>query len=536
MCWSPHVTLFFVVMECTCFTVLYNRGYRLLLIALGPLVLQEMGQLFLWWSIEEDERSGSCSMSNTRFTILELLIVGWLLPACGAVAGLNSVTQFQMAAQSCWTAELEGPRAGGEGEHVESTSSQSRLLVQPMCGPSSEEPALRESYQRLARRSRQDRALLVLLPPIAFLYILIGGGLWAFGAHARWPGSSWCSTRGVHGGHQLWPWVKPPLPPPVQRVFDSCGALIADVCFCWCLDWVPPSVHPHGDQACRWLRSTFSAAASYLLVYFPFWALYMGLPAYGIATLCYRGERMNRCMSDEHQALTRAAEEEEEEEERGAPESHLHTRMRQRCRRVVLPGPVHRGWLGCLAVVAAGPGVTIPAWMFWGAEYGSVWCWAASTALLAAIFEPWATAYAVRSYERAAAAPEEREEERKEQASSGRTRQPFWHLVLGLCMSPEQRLHDWRCHGPLHSAAFQRLHGQAAGPFDTHAGLRGSAADDDESGETREQTPREKKTLGERLSDCVDGFNRRCERQLDAIGAMVEEHEARLCVLHKLMR
>eukprot|EP00322_Chrysochromulina_rotalis_P005095 CAMPEP_0115852208 /NCGR_PEP_ID=MMETSP0287-20121206/12878_1 /TAXON_ID=412157 /ORGANISM="Chrysochromulina rotalis, Strain UIO044" /LENGTH=498 /DNA_ID=CAMNT_0003306263 /DNA_START=25 /DNA_END=1521 /DNA_ORIENTATION=- len=497
MCWSPNVTLFFVSFELVCCTILAFRRQRLLLIALGPLVLQEVGQLWLWWSIEADEVAGTCSMSNIHQSIFELIIVLWLLPTCGAVAGLISLAEFERAASKCCTASVcvAGPaethpsEEGQEEAVLEETTT--ALLAESGGQICSSFDQVTKSYTRLRLRSRQDRAFLALTPPLALFFSLLGGGLWVCGAYAGWPNASWCTTRGAHGGHQLWPWVQPPLPPIVQSFFDSWGMLIAELFFCWWLRRLPASFL-HGTHACRWVTHACSSALTYLLVYFPVWSIYMGLAAYGIAVLLYRGERLVRV----------------------APNGVTTNEPAQRLvgpQPAVLPVSVHYGWLGCLAVLAAGPAITVPAWMLWGPEYGSVWCWSASLALVAAVFEPWATAHALRHYERAAALTTAGS---VQLGTAGRGKlqptAPFWQLALRMSFSPEQRVHDWMCHGPLRQCAdSNRANSSTAGPLDLHGGSSHALGT---GGGRSEQ------------AGCVPAFNRKLEAWLDAIGSAVEQH------------
>ena len=222
MCWSLRVTAFFCVLESICGFALLLRGQRLLLFAMAPLLLQELGQYWLWQSIEADETRGGCSADNARLTLFQLVVVGFLLPTWGAAAGLCCDSRYQHAASAVreqLTCDIED-ETGDEGQ-------------------------LRRSYQRMLRRSRQDRVILCAMPAFALLMTSIGGSLWAWGAHAGWPGARWCSTRGVHGGHQLWPWVKPPLPPPLQHAIDAASSATCEAFACW---WLRALSWPH---ACR---------------------------------------------------------------------------------------------------------------------------------------------------------------------------------------------------------------------------------------------------------------------------------------------
>ena len=197
--------------------------------------------------------------------------------------------------------------------------------------------------------------------------------------------------------------------------------------------------------ASRWCKGALSSAAVHLAVYFPFWSLYMGTPAYGFLVMTARGETPTplsvSCTAGSHRSTT----------------------------------PRQCGWLGALSVIFAGPGIIIPSYVLWGAEYGSVWCWSASVGLLTALLEPWVVAMAARGYERAALKEdgdvnskskhraaegtdgetrEETREEAREEAALGRrveanVVQPLWHFVMSYAMTPQQRLEDWRSNGPL---------------------------------------------------------------------------------------
>ena len=67
MCWSTEVTLAFVLLELGCCAIIAAQGLHGLLLAFGPLVLQEVVQLLLWLEIDRHDPAvggGTCRIND----------------------------------------------------------------------------------------------------------------------------------------------------------------------------------------------------------------------------------------------------------------------------------------------------------------------------------------------------------------------------------------------------------------------------------------------------------------------------------------
>lgn len=389
MCWSIEVTVGFVVVEALCAAILLKRGQRLTTLALLPLLAQECGQLALWFAVEADERaappSSSCSAANARLTAVQWLLVGWLLPVLPACAGYVALVRHQQRVRRALAMVGETDRIAAE---------------------------VRESFRQYVMRQRQDRGILLLMPLAATTLVSASMAVWALGAHFGWPLATWCTVRGAHGGHQLWPWVQPPLPPVVAHFFKRAGGLMAEVCACWWLGWLPHWL-PHGLRACAGWKDSLAKVLALAFAYIPVWTIYIGTAAYGITVAALRGDVVS---GDREHA---------------------------------------RGWLGGMMVAACGPAIIVPAYLLWGAEYGSFWCWSASVAFVISVFEPQIVAWAARGYNEARRVGFD----------------PFlpanWLFVIKMTALPRTRVLDWRENGPLYKASKG-----TCGPFDNHPGLK----------------------------------------------------------------
>ena len=75
MCWSTEVTLAFVLLELGCCAIIAAQELHGLLLAFGPLVLQEVVQLLLWLEIDRHDPTvggGTCSAVNTTLSFVEI--------------------------------------------------------------------------------------------------------------------------------------------------------------------------------------------------------------------------------------------------------------------------------------------------------------------------------------------------------------------------------------------------------------------------------------------------------------------------------
>ena len=92
MCWSTEVTLAFVLLELGCCAIIAAQGLHGLLLAFGPLVLQEVVQLLLWLEIDRHDPAvggGTCSAANTALSFVELLLVCGLVPVGFALLAMR---------------------------------------------------------------------------------------------------------------------------------------------------------------------------------------------------------------------------------------------------------------------------------------------------------------------------------------------------------------------------------------------------------------------------------------------------------------
>jgi hypothetical protein len=100
MCWSTEVTLAFVLLELGCCAIIAAQGLHGLLLAYGPLVLQEVVQLLLWLEIDRHDPAvggGTCSAVNTALSFVELLLVCGLVPVGFALLAMRSLGEWQAA-------------------------------------------------------------------------------------------------------------------------------------------------------------------------------------------------------------------------------------------------------------------------------------------------------------------------------------------------------------------------------------------------------------------------------------------------------
>ena len=99
MCWSTEVTLAFVLLEICCCAIIAAQGLHGLLFAFGPLVLQEIVQLLLWFEIDRHDPAGggACSAANTALSFVELVLVCGFVPVGFALLAIRSLDEWQAA-------------------------------------------------------------------------------------------------------------------------------------------------------------------------------------------------------------------------------------------------------------------------------------------------------------------------------------------------------------------------------------------------------------------------------------------------------
>ena len=203
MCWSPGVTLFFVVAEGVAALVLASRGLpqRRLVRFMLPLIVQEVLQLALWAEIgaeaEGVDSAGCSSRRNVALTFTEMVVVV-LIP-----------TWWCLCAQGAIDASVEHVTAATTGDQCS--------LQQAEDGRGADEvaPWLRAFAARAATERRWLRSTLLVsvsfaVTSLTVTAIAVSGGAWA----------PFCTERGVRGGHQLWcvpTRLESPAPPDRRR-------------------------------------------------------------------------------------------------------------------------------------------------------------------------------------------------------------------------------------------------------------------------------------------------------------------------------
>lgn len=333
MCWSPNVTLGFVIFELCCCALLYARGERSFLVGMAPLVLQEIVQWLLWREIVEDERGGGgCSAMNSRLTALELVIVGALVPLGFSGLVTSSHPRWKRAIGEAVRRQASGENAAETDPMVEADDEAAGARADSM----SDSSALLARLAVVERGLEDDLAAarLVARLTVAFILSLCAYTYWAV------QGGWWvpfCTTRGTKGGHQRWPFVVPPLPPVLEAAlarFDKAPLLPAPL---------QPLAHSILGTTLTW--SVLIHAAIYGALAFTYFALLL-------TVALYKGEI--------------------------APIG----------KGSYLDGGFRRGRLPQLAIMFFGHTFILVSAVLWGAEFGSVWCWGASAAVSLMLVEP----------------------------------------------------------------------------------------------------------------------------------------------------
>lgn len=446
MCWSPTVTLFFVFLELLCLAVLrIRRGHWALVVGAGGLWLQELIQLLLWWEIEKDEARGgsSCSASNERLTLLELFTVVGLVPSGFAIMAIWSMESLSV--------EL---RASNEGE--------------PLTALADEEEdgeTLGVDEGKLKLRIDEDRELLLAQwgrlqsqlwgAVVASLLLAASTALYFWYAARHW-GQSLCTVRGPVGGHQLWPWCALRPPPSAEAWAMRVAAGPTQLCE----RHLPMVAATH---ACR-SGGELLAAALARLPGLPAIFAYVGLLSVGL--VAFKGETLrggfggaarggSTCGSDgggtggAHVGLVGSGGVGRGGDGRGDDGTGSSA-----------SGGPRVGRFSAILICCAGPGLIVPGWLVVGAEYGSVWCWAASTALLGALAEPRVIAWATRRHARRRYAQRWRytEEKYAQLSCADQFAESMWSSSLGpaACLAEYRR--EVRARGALlTSRPFARL-------------------------------------------------------------------------------
>ncbi len=304
MCWSRDVTLFFVILELSCMALLGCRGERWMLVFMTPLVLQEAVQYAIWLSVEAGESAGlaprSCTPANTYWSLIEQFVVICVTPLLWRVWSQRSIRTWSDAMRLALARERETARTQPAEESAAKVADGSSIEEE---GASLLSVHVDESDID-AMATRLHGALMPWALLVAFCGACIGVTNWLVAA-GQW--TPFCTLRGPRGGHQLWPFIQPPLPAAIDHII---------------LRWLV-----HGALAFGYLLTLSTPLAA------------------------YRGEA--------------SAED-----------------------------TVRRGWLPVQLLGALGPLFIVPLWLLYGMEFGSVWCWLASTTIVGAVVEPWLIAWA----------------------------------------------------------------------------------------------------------------------------------------------
>ena len=351
MCWSPGVTLFFVVAEGLAAIVLAARGrpQRRFVRFMLPLILQEVLQLALWAEIESDAECSS--PRNVMLTIIEMIVV-MLIPTWWAVCAEGSV--------NVGVAAVEAAITGGDESSLRHADD----------GAVDEEPWLQAFTARAARE--RERLRCIMLESGAFAAASVGATVIAVHTGAWVP---FCTSRGSRGGHQLWPWVHPPLP--LSEYVHALTASAARL-----VDMLTAGLAFRLASALRVPTADVVAQFAFDMV---LWYVYLrGLSG---ALQIYRAEP----------SLDAA-----------------HT----------------VGWLPQHALVTLGPFFLVPVFLFVGYEVGSFWCFQASAMLLLALLEP---AMVRKMHTALRRTPEQA---RRFKPAAVNTQMRFAHMVRGIAMGP----------------------------------------------------------------------------------------------------
>ena len=196
MCWSTEVTLAFVLLEMCCCAIIAAQGLHGLLFAFGPLVLQEVVQLLLWFEIDRHDPAGgggACSGTNTALSFVELVLVCGLVPVGFALLAIRSLDEWQAALAAVRHGGLEPLRLADPTQVCYSHDRASLALDRPWI-----QTRFSSSRSRTPRpwrgRSAGSRALSVRCGGSAG-----GCGCW-LGRAAPWPSLSAVTP---HGGGVL---------------------------------------------------------------------------------------------------------------------------------------------------------------------------------------------------------------------------------------------------------------------------------------------------------------------------------------------
>ena len=220
MCWSPNVTLAFVIGECFVALVLCTRdeASRRFVVFVEPLILQEVLQWLLWREIESDEASAqlssipTCSPRNSWLSLTEMVVV-LLLPTFWCWRARQSVGRHLTAVEQA----MSGDRA--------------QLAVD---GEEEEEAAGRIDHwlPRFEARGAHEQRHLDGCVAIAGAFGM-GGIAYATSFYSVGWWEPFCTTRGTRGGHQLWPWLQPALPTFASRLASESTRWLDTLCGGW---------------------------------------------------------------------------------------------------------------------------------------------------------------------------------------------------------------------------------------------------------------------------------------------------------------
>ena len=215
MCWSRDVTLHFVVLELVCVALLGWRGERWMLIFMAPLVLQEVIQYILWLQVEADEAAGLatrgvCGATNTRWSLVEQIVVIAVTPLVWRTWSRRSIDAWAAAMQKARVASEDCELSGATSQPVDGAAESDGHATSTADGEGASLLPARMGEDDIETSASQMRA--ALMPPlvpwgfccacVGVTQFMVATGQWA----------PFCTIRGPRGGHQLWPFIVPPLP------------------------------------------------------------------------------------------------------------------------------------------------------------------------------------------------------------------------------------------------------------------------------------------------------------------------------------
>ena len=200
MCWSRPVTLAFPIAECLAVAVLLMRGaaQRRAVVFLLPLVVQEAIQYHLWFCLR-----------RTKHNVIDNVLAPKLDRQPGRNARHRGPANLVVLASDVGGRCLDERCCHGFRLRPEQKRATYILLQSKMAATVTTcHGANNSSNERRESAGIRTRADAVGRVCVHVLHVDDGIRLPRW-----WP--RFCTTRGLRGGHQLWPWLQPTPPAPV---------------------------------------------------------------------------------------------------------------------------------------------------------------------------------------------------------------------------------------------------------------------------------------------------------------------------------